>query len=293
MGRMEKMAKTLLITGASTGIGRACALHFDRKGFKVFAGVRKQADAEGLQKEASGSLQPLIMDVTDYESVYRAAKTVGAAIGDSGLDALVNNAGIAVSGPLEFLPIKRFEDQVRVNVFGTVAVTQAFLPLLRKAKGRIVNISSESGRIAMPLMAPYAASKHALEALTDALRVELLPSGIKVVLIEPGSIKTSMWEKTDELAKSLMTEIPEPGRKIYAKELATHLKAAKTMERFFIPVEKVVNAVDKAIGSRWPRLRYPVGLEAFFLIYVMRPLPGKIRDRLMSIFLRQAGRLSI
>ena len=285
----EPRKGTLLITGASTGIGRACALHFDRKGYRVFAGVRKQADAESLKKEASDRLTPLMIDVTDYESVARAAEFVGVAVGESGLDGLVNNAGIAVSGPLEFLPLQRFEEQVKVNVFGTLAVTQAFLPLLRKAKGRIVNISSESGRFALPLMAPYAASKHAVEAMSDSLRVELLPSGIKLVLIEPGSIKTSIWEKTDEASRKLRDEIPGSGREIYKKELEMLVKAADTARKNAIPVERVVKVVDRALSASWPRLRYTVGLEAILLVYFLRFLPRRLVDRVLSFGIRNMG----
>ena len=280
-----------MITGASTGIGRACALHFDKKGYRVFAGVRKDSDAESLKKKASDKLTPVMIDVTDYESVSKAAEMVAKAVGESGLDALVNNAGIAVSGPLEYLPIKRFEDQIKVNVFGTVAVTQAFLPLLRKAKGRIVNISSESGRFALPLMAPYAASKHALEALSDSLRVELLPSGIKLILIEPGSIKTNIWEKTDESARKLMEEIPEIGRQIYKKELETNIKTVKTADRISIPPERVVKVVERAITVSRPKLRYTVGFEAIVIVYIFNLLPRKIMDRILSFYVRYLGNL--
>ncbi len=285
----ENIKGTLLITGASTGIGRACALHFDKKGYRVFAGIRKEADAENLKKEASDKLTPVMIDVTDYESVSKAAEVVGDAVGESGLNGLVNNAGIAVSGPLEFLPIKRFEEQFKVNVFGTLAVTQAFLPLLRKAKGRIVNISSESGRFALPFVGPYAASKHAVEALSDSLRVELIPSGIKLVLIEPGSIKTPIWEKTGEDTRTLLDEIPEHGREIYKKELGSAVKSVETATKNAIPVERVVKVVDRALTASRPKLRYTVGFEAILLVYILRSLPRKLVDRVLSFGIRNMG----
>jgi len=286
----EKAKGSLMITGTSTGIGRACAIHFDKKGYRVFAGVRKEADAESLKREASDRLTPVMIDVTDYESVTKAAEVVGDAVGESGLDGLVNNAGIAVSGPLEFLPIRRFEEQIEVNVFGLLAVTQAFLPLLRKAKGRIVNISSESGRFALPLIGPYAASKHAVEALSDSLRVELIPAGIKLVLIEPGSIETPIWEKTDKAAKSLTDEIPEHGREIYKKELKMLDNAAEMAKKNFIPVERVVKVVDRALTASRPKLRYTVGFEAIFMIYILGALPRKLVDRVLAFGIRNMGK---
>jgi NAD(P)-dependent dehydrogenase (short-subunit alcohol dehydrogenase family) len=278
--------KTLMITGASTGIGRACALHFDKKGHTVFAGVRKDEDAQNLKNEASEKLTPVMIDVTDYDSVIKAAKVVDEAVGEAGLDGLVNNAGIAVSGPLEFLPIKRFEQQFQVNVFGLMAVTQAFLPLLRKTKGRIVNIGSESGRFALPFVGPYAASKHAVEAISDSLRVELLPSGIKVVLIEPASIKTPIWDKSGKEVETLVDEIPEKGREIYKKEVKASIKFVDIARKNAIPVKRVVKAVDKALTKRSPKVRYLVGAEAYLMAHVLNALPRKLVDKVLSIGIR-------
>ena len=171
---------TVVITGASTGIGEASALELGRRGFRVFAGVRREADAQRL-KARSPDIAPLLLDVTDAGQIAAAAEAVGRAVGDAGLAGLVNNAGIVVAGPLEILPLDRLRSQFEVNVVGQIAVTQAFLPLLRKGRGRIVNMSSLNGRIASPYLAPYAASKHALEAVNNAMRVEFRAWGIRVV----------------------------------------------------------------------------------------------------------------
>ncbi len=180
------MVKTVLITGASTGIGEACALWLQDRGYRVFAGVRKSTDAEALQQKSKGHLTPVLLDVADEASIREAVQFV--LTQEPKLEGLVNNAGIAVAGPLEFVPLQELRRVLEVNVVGQVAVTQAFLPLLREARGRVVLMSSISGRVAAPLMGPYAASKFALEAIGDALRRELAPWGIEVSIIEPGNL---------------------------------------------------------------------------------------------------------
>src|SRR5436190_11551998 len=176
------MTRNVLITGASTGIGRACAIALDRKGFHVLAGVRREADGKALQKDSAG-LEPVIVDVTDQATIDAAAKQIDELYG------LVNNAGITVAGAIEFLPVDDIRRQFEVNVFGQIAVTQAFLPKIRASRGRIVFMSSVGGRVpSSPFMSPYNGPKHALESFGDALRVELSQWGIEVVLVEPGSI---------------------------------------------------------------------------------------------------------
>ncbi|MEK7693262.1 MAG: SDR family oxidoreductase, partial [Chloroflexota bacterium] len=186
--------RSVVITGASTGIGEACALHLDALGWRVFAGVRKGADGEALQRKASARLIPVRIDVTDQASIASACDAVAQELGARGLDGLVNNAGIAVAAPLEFVPIDDLRRQLEINVIGQIAVTQAFLALIRTARGRIVNIGSVSGKLATPFTGPYSASKFAMEALTDALRIELRPWKIEVSIVEPGSIATPIWE---------------------------------------------------------------------------------------------------
>src|SRR3972149_6942761 len=185
----------VVVTGASTGIGRACVQRLDTMGFRVFGGVRREVDGESLKSETSDRVTPILIDVTDSVSIASAAEVVAAAVGEAGLAGLVNNAGIPVPGPLEFLPLEDIRRQLEVNVIDQIAVTQAFLPLLRKGRGRIVNVGSIAGKFATPFLGPYTASKHAMEGLSDALRQELRPWGIHVALVEPGSIATPIWQK--------------------------------------------------------------------------------------------------
>ena len=203
----------VVITGASTGIGAASAVELARRGFSVFAGVRKRCDGERL-KAQSPHIVPLLLDVTDAGQIAAAAETVGRAVGDAGLAGLVNNAGIVVAGPLEILPLDQLRLQLEVNVVGQIAVTQAFLPLLRKARGRIVNMGSFNGRIASPYLAPYAASKHALEALSDAMRLELRAWGIRVSVIEPGATTTPIWDKSLAAADAWADEASNEGMRL-------------------------------------------------------------------------------
>lgn len=178
--------KSALVTGASTGIGRATALHLDRAGWRVFAGVRREEDADSLRAGGSERLVPSMLDVTDPDQVSAAAERIRSAVGEAGLDGLVNNAGIGLLGPLETLPIEDFRRTVEVNLIAQVAVTQALLPQVRAARGRIVFVSSVGGRMAMPFGSPYHAAKFGLEAVADSLRRELRPWGIEVAVIEPG-----------------------------------------------------------------------------------------------------------
>src|SRR5216684_7141096 len=194
----------IVITGASTGIGEACALRLDGLGYRVFAGVRRFADGEALKKKSSDRLSPVMLDVTSEESITAAVRTVG----DVPLAGLVNNAGIVVAGPLELIPIAMWRKQLEVNVIGQVAVTQAFLPMLRAGCGRIVNMGSIAGRSALPFSGPYCASKFALEGLTDSLRMELRQFGISVSIIEPGAVKTPIWEKTSASENQYLGALP-------------------------------------------------------------------------------------
>ena len=201
---------SVLITGASRGIGRAAALRLDRKGFDVIAGVRSEEAGRALAGEASDRLRVVQIDVADEASVRAAAATVG-----DRLDVLVNNAGIAVGGVIEALPLADLRHQLEVNVVGQVAVTQALLPALRATSGRIVFISSVSGRASVPALTPYAASKFAIEAIADGLRVELRAWGIDIVLVEPGSIDTDIWRAGEaqlDTAVAAMSDRAPPAR---------------------------------------------------------------------------------
>ena len=200
--------KTALITGSSTGIGRETALHLAGLGWRVLAGVRKEADGRSLAEEAksrglAGPVEPVIIDITKPEQIEAAATQAANAAGARGLDALINNAGIPIVGPVESLGMDRWRHQFEVNFFGHIAVTRAMLPLLRVARGRVVLVSSIAGLIGQPFLSPYSASKHALEALGDALRIELAPDGIGITLLEPGAIKTPIWKRGEENTRSV------------------------------------------------------------------------------------------
>lgn len=276
------MNKTILVTGASTGIGWATSLELAEKGWRVFAAVRKEADAKKLRDASSGKITTVIMDIVDYESVKRGAQEIEKALGGDGLDALFNNAGISVQGPLEIIPIELFEQQIRVNVFGHVFVTQTFLPLLRKAKGRIVFTSSESGRMTLPLMAPYSSSKFALEAVASALRIELRPWKIKVSCVELQTIKTPMWEKIDTSTEKLMASLPKQTRDLYQKELKTLSVFPKWQAEMGISMKKAVRVIIRALSARSPKARYLVGYEARLLVYSHAITPTWMMDWIAS-----------
>jgi NAD(P)-dependent dehydrogenase (short-subunit alcohol dehydrogenase family) len=279
----------VLITGASSGIGEACAVELHRRGFLVFAGVRRPSDAERLVAQTSPRLVPILLDVTDAQAVAQAAQTIAQATGEAGLAGLVNNAGITVAFPLEFLPLSAFRQQLEVNVVGQLAVIQAMLPLLRTARGRIVNMSSISGLVAGPYVGAYAASKHAFEALSDSLRVELRHFGIHVAVIEPGDVDTPIWQKSraaaDRLRDSLLDEAqqrvsPEVGEH-YAQDIAAMRAATDRFAAQAMPVERVVRAVMHALCARRPKTRYPVGAKTWGVLLGLRFLPTGIRDRVV------------
>jgi NAD(P)-dependent dehydrogenase (short-subunit alcohol dehydrogenase family) len=275
----------VLITGASTGIGEACALHLDKLGFRVFAGVRKAADADALRQKASPRLTPVMIDVTDATSIASAAETVGQAVGEFGLSGLVNNAGIAVVAPMEFVLLDDLRRQLEVNTIGQVAVTQAFLPLLRRAKGRIVNISSQGGRFVFPLFGPYSMSKFALEAFSDALRRELRGWGMHVAVVEAGSIATPIWSKGIATAGSIRDKLPAQAEPLYGRMMDTLRAGALLMGARGIPPETVARAVAHALTSRFPRTRYLVGLDAQVIARLAWLLPDRVMDWIMACVL--------
>jgi len=276
---------TVVITGASTGIGEACALHLDALGFRVFAGVRKQADGEALKGRASARLAPVSLDVTDERSIAAAVETVARSAGDTGLAGLVNNAGIAVAGMLEFMPLAALRNQLEVNVLGPIAVTQAFLPLLRKARGRVVNIGSNSGLLSTPFLGAYCASKFALEALTDALRGELRPWGIQVSIVEPGNIQTPIWEKSSAAAKQLLDGLPQQAHELYGAAIEAVGKTAEKSAASAIPAAAVARAVTHALTAKRPKTRYRVGTDATVQALLARYVPDRMRDALIARFM--------
>jgi NAD(P)-dependent dehydrogenase (short-subunit alcohol dehydrogenase family) len=265
----------VVVTGASTGIGEVSAQHLSSLGFHVFAGVRKAEDAE---RARAAGLEPLTLDVIDADSIRAAAQQVG----DTPLAGLVNNAGIAVAGPLEFIPVEEFRRQLDVNVVGQVAVTQAFLPALRKARGRIINMGSIGGRVALPLLSPYAASKFALEAITDSLRRELRPWAMHVAIIEPAAIATPIWDKSREANEELAKDAPPEAEQLYGKLIERIRAETAELARSGLPPIEVAKAVEHALTADRPKTRYLVGRAAKGRAAAAALLPDRVFDRLIA-----------
>lgn len=278
--------RAVVITGASTGIGASCALHLDRLGFAVFAGVRKSEDGVALQKAGSDRLIPLELDVTDLTTIQKSHAVVLEATSARGLFGLINNAGIAVVGPLEAVPISDLRLQLEVNVIGQVAVTQAFLPLIRQARGRIVNIGSIAGLSTMPLMGPYSASKFALEAITDALRLEVQQWGIHVAIIEPGAISTPIWNKSTIEAAEREAAIETELRTLYKPVVAAVRKVVGEASKRAISPDVVAKVVEDALTAPTPKTRYLVGTDAKLRALMVKLLPDRISDKLLTSILK-------
>jgi NAD(P)-dependent dehydrogenase (short-subunit alcohol dehydrogenase family) len=276
--------RSFLVTGASSGIGRATALRLDRAHHRVFAGVRRDSDADTLRAEASERLTPVLLDVTDAASLDAAVKTVEGVVGDAGLDGTVNNAGIAIGAIQEFLDLDELRQQLEVNVVGVAAVTRAFLPLIRKAKGRIVNVGSLSGYVSAPFTGPYNASKHALEGLTDSLRRELRLWDLSVSLIEPGTIKTPIWDKAQSQTGELRAKLSEEQRALYGPVLDVMDRFVARSSAGNVPPDAVARAIEHALTARRPRTRYRVGLDARAAWWTLRLLPDRWVDAFLARF---------
>jgi NAD(P)-dependent dehydrogenase (short-subunit alcohol dehydrogenase family) len=274
--------KYVVITGVSTGIGYAAAADLAANGYGVFGSVRRPEDADRLSAELGQHFTPLLFDVTDEGAIRAAASQVEKAVGQVGLFALVNNAGIAVPGPLMHLTADELRHQFEVNLISVLTVTQAFLPLLGAKKnaghppGRIINISSISGRVAYPFMGAYAASKHALEAMSDAWRRELLLYGIDMIVIEPGSVRTPIWDKAEQqdVARYADTD--------YAPILAGIQKEFVQRGRHGIPVERVSRVIRQALESERPKSRYVLARSRLTGWLLPRWLPDRYFDRLVA-----------
>jgi NAD(P)-dependent dehydrogenase (short-subunit alcohol dehydrogenase family) len=269
--------RSVLVTGASTGIGRATALRLDAAGWTVFAGVRKESDAESLREAGSERIAPLTLDVTDAAQIAAAAARIGTETGGR-LDGLVNNAGVAIPGPLETLAMEDFRRQIEVNMTAHVAVTQALLPAIRAARGRIVFISSIGGRVALPLTGAYHAAKFGIEAVGDIFRQELRPWGIKVAIVEPGSIDTPIWERGERTAD----ELASPEREeLYGRVVERYRKVIRDTAERGIPAEKVAETIEYALTASRPRARYLVGLEAKMGARLRQLLPTPVFDAIV------------
>jgi len=287
---MSQTRPAALVTGASTGIGASIATRLDRLGYRVYAGVRREADGERLVAGLSDRSSWLTLDVTDRDQVERAAQAIAAERGAAGLDALVNNAGIAVGGPLEFVSLDQVRRQLEVNVTGLLAVTQATLPLLRDARGRIVNIGSIAGRSVAPMVGPYCMSKHAVEALSDVLRLELAGSGIEVSVVEPGAVKTPIWNKGIAELGAVGETLPPRALDLYGEYLGFFGKLLAANDRRGVSPELVADAVEHALSAERPKTRYLVGADARLRALARRLLPDRWYDAILLTVLRRAQR---
>ncbi len=266
------MARAVLVTGASSGIGYASALRLAGSGWRVFGGVRSEEDAERLRGHG---VEPLQLDVTDSEAIAAAAEVVGGE-----LHGLVDNAGIAIAAPLELVPLDELRRQLEVNVVGQVAVLQAFLPALRRVQGRVVLVGSVGGRSALPFLGPYAASKHALEAIADSLRVELAPWRIRVSIVEPASVKTAIWTKGAAQADVMRARISHDRDELYAARIE-RFRAVALKRGPGIDPDVVARAVERALTASRPKARYLVGRDAHIRAWIER-LPTRLRDRVLA-----------
>ncbi|BCA53135.1 Oxidoreductase, Glucose/ribitol dehydrogenase family [Nitrospira sp. KM1] len=281
--QLDLYDRFVMITGASTGIGAACALACAQRGMNVFAGVRTREAGELLQQQPDGKrVTPVYLDVTDTQSIACAADIVRNAAGLAGLAGLINNAGIAIGSPLEVIPLAALRRQMEVNVIGQIAVTQAFLPLIRQASGRIVNMGSIAGRGTIPMMGPYSASKHALEALTDALRLELRQWGIHVSIIEPGAVATPIWEKSLKTSSAVEEEVTAEAKALYGEAARRIRESVDQASRRAISTDAVAEAVWHALTAKQPKTRYLVGVDARIRALMVKWLPDRLQDWILT-----------
>lgn len=262
---------TYLVTGTSSGIGRAAALRLAGRGHEVIAGARRASDAP-----AHPRVRPVTLDITDAGQLAAAAKDAGR------LSGLVNSAGVAFSGPVEYLPLDRWREQLEVNVVGLVAVTQAFLPAIRAGRGRVVMIGSAAGRVATPLLGAYSASKFAVEAIADALRQELAPWGVPVIVIDPGSVKSRNRPSTEAAAEADRAGLGEDAERRYGQAMDAFLRFSRKTEADAGDPDAVAAVVERALTAPRPRPRYLVGADARTTVTLSRLLPSRIMDAVMT-----------
>jgi NAD(P)-dependent dehydrogenase (short-subunit alcohol dehydrogenase family) len=269
-------ARGVIVSGASTGIGAATVTMLAHSGFVAFAGVRSQADADHLHA-IDANIRPVMLDVTEETSIRSAIREV--ATSGTPLTGVVSNAGVALGGPLERFPVDQLRRQFEVNVFGALALVQAALPHLPAPGGRVVFVGSIAGRLAMPYLGPYSASKFALRAFADALRVELAPAGIAVSLIEPGSVSTPIWRKGRESRDRIAAMLGADARPHYYRALERIVQATETQERVGIPADRVAQAILHALTAPRPREHYLLGSAKAGSVVAM--LPARMRDRIL------------
>jgi len=274
------------VTGTSSGIGRALALHLDRLGFRVFAAVRSERDAEAWRSQATSRLSTVLLDVTDAGSVARARKDVGRALGDSGLWGLVNNAGMSFRAPLEAVSLERLRALFDVNVFGALAVTQAFLPLLRRCRGRVVNVSSIASVLVTPFHGPYSASKVTLNALSTALRLELAPLGVQVSIMIVGGVQTEIWNKVVRLTEEATGNLSPELEAAYGARQRRALDYFMSRGRSGMSPDAAARAIGRALTDKRAKRTYLVGRDARAYLLLSGLLSGGLRDRFILRRLR-------
>jgi NAD(P)-dependent dehydrogenase (short-subunit alcohol dehydrogenase family) len=274
------MSKSILISGASTGIGNALSLALDRQGYQVFAGVRNTNDADALRRQASPRLTPVMLDVTLPEMISDACREVNEKTGGE-LFCLVNNAGINLSGALEFIPLQDFRQQLEVNLIGQLALTQACMPMLRKEAGRMIFVSSIAGRLVTPFNGPYAASKSALVSIADALRMELAPWNIAVSVLIVGSVQTPIWEKSIHKAGEIMRRMPAEAWKLYKSPQKRAAAVYSRTGQRGLSVENVVKITQRLLETSHPKAYVLVGWDAVLLELMSKLLPVRLRDWLV------------
>lgn len=280
------MAKSVVITGTSTGIGRACVERLAGDGWTVYAGVRKVADGEGLVAAIAGDVRPVILDVTVPAQLEALASRLREDLGGRGLDGLVNNAGVAFGGPIEAISDERWQEHFDVNVFGVVRVTRELLPLINAARGRVVNIASVSGRVGMAMFGPYAAGKHAIEGFTEALRFEVADFGVRVACVEPGVVQSAIWEKGDELFEEIEDELTPDVLARYRRHVDMLGGFLADGAAHGIPAARVAKAVHHALTASRPRHRYLVGPDAK-LTGISEFLPDKLKARSLALYAKR------
>jgi NAD(P)-dependent dehydrogenase (short-subunit alcohol dehydrogenase family) len=275
---MNSAAKSVVITGASSGIGRATALRLARKGWRVFAAVRKDSDAHAIAEDAGGALEAILLDVTNGESIARAAREVAAKLDGRGLDALFNNAGVGSTSAVEYTSLDKLRELYEINLFGQIATIQAFLPLIRAAKGRIINSGSVGDHITPPFTGPLVSSKAAFASMSSALRLELRPHGIEVCVLEPGAINTPAVEKTLGGIEKTIASMPPEGIALYGESMRRVAHMFAKNEHEGSPPEDVAEVVERALTDRKPRTRYPAGKDSVKFALLARFLPEKLLD---------------
>jgi NAD(P)-dependent dehydrogenase (short-subunit alcohol dehydrogenase family) len=279
--KLNQNQGAILVTGTSSGIGRAAALQLDQRGYKVFATVRNERDAESIRKQASYDLTPILLDVTDEVSIGQAEEQISHIVGDDGLWGLVNNAAVAFTSPFEYAPVDKLRWLFEVNFFGLLAVTQKFLPLLRRAKGRIVNVSSTASILVAPFHGPYSTSKLALNGLSDALRRELRPLGVQVSLIIYGSVRTPIWDKGGDVSETIVRDYPPETWDLYGTNYRILVNYFRKMGKSGITTEESTRAIVHALSSKQPKTRYYVGSDAWLFNILNNLTRGRFQDWLI------------